>query len=79
MARAFIHERYCDAQAKDPLESTNEAPTNPEIVARLQQELARYTAKRYTRGLDKARTKDHATYCTWIEKVGWVQPYDPLP
>ena len=66
-------------QAEDPLESTNEASAHPEIVARLQQELSRYIANRYTGGLDKAKTKDHAKYCAWIAKVGWVQPYDPLP
>ena len=66
-------------QANDPLETTNEAAAHPEIVDRLQQELAHYTSKRYTGGLDKAKTKDHTKYCTWIAKAGWVQPYDPLP
>lgn len=74
MSRAVV-----DAQAKDPLESTNEAAAHPDVVAKLQQELAHYTANRYTGGLDRAKTKDHATYCSWIAKAGWVQPFDPLP
>ena len=62
----------------DPLEKTNQAATQPAVVARLVAQLEAYTAKEYTGGLDKAQTKED-TYCKWIAKVGWVQPFDPLP
>ena len=47
-------------------------------MARLLAEVEKYTASKYTGGLDRAKTKEGA-YCAWIAKVGWVQPFDPLP
>jgi hypothetical protein len=76
-AHGVVVSMHC-GQAQDPLESTNQAAAQPEIVKRLQAELAKHTADRYTGGLDKAKTKDHDLYCAWIAKVGWVQPFDPL-
>ena len=73
--RCILLTSYGCAQAKDPLESTNQAAAHPEIVKQLQAELAKYTADRYTGGLDKAKT-DQEGYCKWITRAGWVQPFE---
>jgi len=62
----------------DPEEHNETAKHHPDIVEDLKQKLADYVAPRYTKTLDIARTSQ-GTYCTWIEEVGWVQPYEEMP
>ena len=66
----------CFSQVKeDPLEKTNQAASQPAVVARLMTQLEAYTAKAYTGGLDQAKT-DQEGYCKWITRAGWVQPFE---
>ena len=59
----------------DPLEKNESAKQAPEVVARLRSELLAYVAGRFTGELDMAKTSQ-SDYCTWIESVGWVQPFE---
>ena len=59
----------------DPTEEHEIAAANPDVVKRLQTELAAYVAGRYTGGLDVATTSEDA-YCKLIKEIKWVQPYD---
>jgi hypothetical protein len=73
-----VSHQLCWNVVEQELEKKNVASANPAIVKRLMNELETYTANAYAGGLDLATTTEDA-YCVWIVKVGWVQPFDPLP
>ena len=59
-----------------PTEHQDLAASRPAVVARLRKELDAYVANRWTGHLDTAAGWTEERYCAWIERVGWVQPFE---
>ena len=60
----------------DPTERTDLAASRPAVVARLRRELDAYVANRWRGQLDTAAGWSEERYCAWIQRVGWVQPFE---